>query len=57
MSKQRFGRWRLHQQDENTLIATLNDGANPVDLRTGSGTIRLAISDKPAAVGTFIIDP
>lgn len=56
-SKQRFGRWRLHSQDSHTLIATLNDGTNPVELRTDRGNIGIAISDNPTAVGLLIIDP
>lgn len=39
------------------LVASLNDGANPIVLRTVDGDIRVAIVADPTAVGAIIVDP
>lgn len=42
---------------EDKLQATLNDGTNPIQLRTVDGDIRIASIDKPLEIGIFIYDP
>ena len=39
------------------LLAVLNEGTNPITLRTVDGKIRIAVVPDPTATGTFIIDP
>ncbi len=43
--------------DHDTLVATLNDGTNPVTLRTVDGNIRIAVVNEPMRVGALIRDP
>jgi hypothetical protein len=53
----RYGRMILHSATGDALRATLNDGENPVQLRTTDGDIRIAVVHNPKEVGTTIIDP
>jgi Toastrack DUF4097 len=43
--------------NQDTLLATLNDGKNPVRLRTTDGDIRVAVVENPTDVGTLILTP
>jgi hypothetical protein len=54
-----FGRWdaMVKGNDHNTLIATLNDGKNPVLLRTSEKNIRVAVVPDPTNIGREIMDP
>jgi len=36
---------------------TLNDGENPIRLRTVDGDIRIAVVSNPTNIGTYIIQP
>lgn len=40
-----------------TMLATLNNGTNPVTLRTVDGNIRIAVVEEPLKVGAVIRDP
>ena len=55
----RYGRWIAADPGNrrDRLTSVLNDGANPVILRTVDGDIRIAIVDNPMEVGMFILDP
>jgi hypothetical protein len=57
--RQRYGRWSM--QDPGTthdrVVAVLNEGENPITLRTVDGKIRVAVVSDPTAVGTYIVDP
>lgn len=53
----RFGRYTMEPTDHNALRMTLNDGENPVRLRTVDGDIRIAVVHNPVQTGTFIIEP
>lgn len=54
----RRGRLMVHDGTaEDTLVATLNEGANPVRLQTVSGNVRIAVVADPTAVGSMIVDP
>lgn len=52
-----YGRIHMQPSDNNSLHMTLNDGENPVQLRTVDGDIRIAIVHNPVEVGMFIIEP
>lgn len=52
-----YGRYTMEPSDSNALRMTLNDGENPVRLRTVDGDIRIAVVHNPVQVGTFIIEP
>ena len=54
-----FGRWdaMVKGNDHDTLIATLNDGKNPIYLRTSEKNIRVAVVPDPTNVGREIMDP
>lgn len=54
-----FGRWRalVKGTDHDTLIATLNDGTNPIYMRTSEKNIRVAVVPDPTNVGREIVDP
>lgn len=43
--------------DSDTVKAKLNDGANPIVMRTTDGKIRLAVRNDPMETGWMIIDP
>lgn len=47
----------LPSTDDDTLIATLNEGTNPVTLRTVDGQIRIAVVPEPTKVGAMIVTP
>lgn len=51
-----YGKWRaIHREnDHDRMLATLNDGTNPVILRTSEGDIRIAVVPVPTAVGPYI---
>ena len=51
------GRVRPTTHTPRRLIATLNAGRNPVELRTVEGSVRIAIVPNPTEVGRYIIDP
>ena len=54
----RGGRYIVHTgTDHATLIATLNEGTNPVELTTTGGDIRIAVVEKPTDVGSYIVTP
>ncbi|MCH8342538.1 MAG: DUF4097 family beta strand repeat protein [Planctomycetes bacterium] len=44
-------------RDKGRLRATLNDGDNPITLRTADGDIRIAVVDNPTEVGWLIVEP
>ena len=54
-----FGKWRAlgSDNDHDRMIATLNDGTNPVFLRTSEKNIRIAVVADPTNVGREIVDP
>jgi hypothetical protein len=52
-----YGRFTMEPVGNNALRMTLNDGVNPVRLRTVDGDIRIAVVHNPVAVGTFIFEP
>jgi hypothetical protein len=54
-----FGKWSAMnaENDHDRLLATLNDGTNPVLLRTSEKNIRVAIVADPTDVGREIHDP
>ncbi len=52
-----YGRFTMEPSDSNALRMTLNDGENPIRLRTVDGDIRIAVVSNPVAVGTFIVEP
>ena len=54
-----FGRWNamVKGNDHDRLVATLNEGQNPVYLRTSEKNIRVAVVPDPANVGREIMDP
>ena len=43
--------------DSDTLLATLNDGQNPVRLRTSEGNIRIAVVPNASDAGPLIVSP
>jgi hypothetical protein len=53
----RQGRFIVSEVTLNTLRATLNDGENPIRLRTTRGNIRVAVVHNPTEVGEKIVDP
>jgi hypothetical protein len=54
-----YGRWRALAagNDHDRMLATLNDGTNPVFLRTSEKNIRVAVVADPTNVGREIHDP
>ncbi len=54
-----FGHWLAlsDENDHDRFLAVLNNGKNPVVLRTSDGDIRIAVVPDPTAVGVWIIDP
>lgn len=51
------GRWVVEAgTDHNTLVASFNDGTNPIMLRAADGNIRVAVVPGPTLVGRMIID-
>jgi len=54
-----FGKWRAlgSENDHDRMLATLNDGTNPVFLRTSEKNIRIAVVADPTNVGREIVDP
>jgi len=54
-----FGKWAYMNDanDHDRFLATLNDGTNPIVLRTTDGNIRVAVVPDPTAVGIVIRDP
>lgn len=54
-----YGRWNamVKGNDHDRLVATLNDGKNPVFLRTSEKNIRVAVVADPTNVGREIVDP
>ncbi len=54
----REGRYVVHTgTDHATLVATLNEGTNPVKLTTSAGDIRIAVVERPTDVGSSIVTP
>lgn len=54
----RFGRVIVHGgTTSDRLLATLNDGTNPVRMQTKFGDIRIAVVDDPTDVGVLIMTP
>ncbi len=54
----KYGRVTIHEgTDGDTLWMTLNEGTNPVQLRTVDGDVRISIVDEPLDVGGLIVDP
>ncbi|MEY3142900.1 MAG: hypothetical protein RLY21_1393 [Planctomycetota bacterium] len=53
-----FGKWLALDtgNDHDRFLAVLNDGTNPVVLRTSEKNIRVAIVPDPTAVGIYIVD-
>jgi hypothetical protein len=47
----------VERSSAETLLAILNDGANPIQLLTTGGNIRVAVVADPTAVGELIVDP
>lgn len=53
----RYGRAAIEPQTRHdALRATLNDGSNPITLRTVNGDIRIAVVHNPEQVGARIVD-
>ncbi|MHC4128367.1 MAG: DUF4097 family beta strand repeat-containing protein [Planctomycetota bacterium] len=53
----RQGWFAVEEVTHATLRAVLNDGGNPVRLRTSGGNIRVAVVHDPTQVGKTIVDP
>lgn len=54
----RYGRFVIGSgRDPAKLVATLNDGANPVVLRTVDGDIRIAVVHNPEQAGDLLLGP
>jgi hypothetical protein len=53
----RQGRFIVSEVTPTMLRATLNEGENPIRLRTTSGNIRVAVVHNPTEVGEKIVDP
>ncbi len=54
----RHGRLIIHNgTNDETFLATLNDGTNPVRLTTVNGDIRIAVVKVPTDVGSSIVTP
>ena len=53
----RQGRFIVSEVALGTMQATLNDGKNPIRLRTTGGDIRIAVVHNPTEVGEKIVDP
>ena len=53
----RQGRLIVNEVTPDTLRATLNNGKNPIRLRTTGGDIRIAVVHNPTEVGEKIVDP
>jgi hypothetical protein len=54
----RYGRFIVHSGTaHNTLLASFNDGTNPITLTTLGGDIRVAVVHNPTDVGTSIVTP
>jgi hypothetical protein len=53
----RQGRLIVSEVTPDRLRATLNDGENPIRLRTTGGDIRVAVVHNPTEVGEKIVDP
>lgn len=54
-----YGKWIAldARNSDQRFLAVLNDGKNPVVLRTSEDNIRVSIVPNPTAVGAFIVDP
>ena len=54
-----YGHWRAlaAENDHDRMLATLNNGTNPVFLRTSEKNIRVAVVADPTNVGRDIVDP
>ncbi|MSR40365.1 MAG: hypothetical protein EXS10_00465 [Phycisphaerales bacterium] len=54
-----FGHWLAlsDQNDHDRFLAVLNNGKNPIVLRTSDGDIRIAVVPDPTSVGIWIMDP
>lgn len=52
-----FGTFPVQRMGSNRFIGTLNEGENPVILRTTDGDIRVAVVNNPLNVGLWIISP
>ncbi|MHC4216823.1 MAG: DUF4097 family beta strand repeat-containing protein [Planctomycetota bacterium] len=50
-------RFIADQSSGSALVATLNDGENPIQLRTTGGDIRVAVVPDPTKIGETIVDP
>jgi len=59
MQRATGGRWIATDpaNRHNRVRARLNDGANPIILRSVDGNVRVAITDEPMAFGMRVIDP
>ncbi len=57
--RQTYGKWAMKESasTQHRLRAVLNDGVNPVMLRTSHGDIRIAIVSNPTEVGHWIVQP
>jgi hypothetical protein len=53
----RQGRFLVSEATNRRLQASLNDGDNPIRLRTTSGDIRVAVVHNPTEIGETIVDP
>lgn len=53
----RYGSFRLIEHFDDRMLASFNEGSNPIDLRTKDGDIRVAIVNDPTKVGPFILEP
>ena len=52
-----YGRYVMQPSGSNALRMTLNDGENPIRLRTVDGDICIAVVHNPVEVGTFVVGP
>lgn len=54
-----YGKWVAldRHNDHDRFLAVLNNGTNPVVLRTSEDNIRVSVIANPTAVGAFIVDP
>ncbi len=57
LARVRFGRFLVRNPTPGKLIASLNDGSNPVILRTTDDDIRIAVIHNPTEVSPLMIDP
>ncbi|MGI9014821.1 MAG: DUF4097 family beta strand repeat-containing protein [Phycisphaerales bacterium] len=57
MQRHKNAKMRITEANGSHMVAILNDGTNPIELRSAEGDVRIAIVPDPTAVGVFIWSP